>query len=482
MSGRKESDVRLNEQRRRENEIRRRQELQRRKREEAERLRREAEQRRKEEERRRMLSQARSALKKQVEALNRMLANVSSAADSMNRYINSGKDVANRQSYDNAVNQCHQVRHFLSALNISSDDLTRLNRDQKTAGTFIREMQKASVSVVSELNDNKQSYITMLTGQIEAVLGKSGSDNSSGVHDVDQSIAELEAQLYWLNQLESEVEDVPFALASPEIVQKFNRKREQLAVVRNSGSIKRFVTDDIPRVKRKISEYQQHLKELKSEFNEVYVNYALLCEETGNLKENFELTPNGILRMKEACVVMNAKVMRQREHEEIFQIVQETMQELGYPLLADTFVPKTDCCPEGIRKLLLRYTEDTAVRVTVTPDGQVAMEIGLMDNEDRKPDADDISYLCGEMKHFCADYKQIEKKLSEKGIVFDRKNYLPPEPAYAEIINVREFDLEVAYDDSFSDDVSSAQSRDQEVALANARLFDQQYQKIPGGK
>lgn len=482
MSGKKESDVRLNEQRRRENERRRQQELQRRRREEAERLRREAEKRRKEEERRRKIAEAQSSLRSQILSVQRMLTSISSATDKMKGYINSGKNIKNRDSYDNAINLCQQARQFLSSANASSEDLSKLNRDKQTAGKLIRGMQNTADTVMGELNDNKQSYISLLTSQIESVLGTSGSNNSLSGSDTDQNIAELEAQVYWLKKLEIEMENVPLELASPEIAQKFSQKRAKLADGRDSGTIKRFVTDEIPRVKRKISEYQQQLQALTSEFNEVYINYALLCEETGTAKESFDLSSSGISSMKKACVLMNAKVMRQRENEEVFRIVQETMQELGYPLLAEKLVTESDSSSEGIRKLLLRYTEDTAVRVTVTTDGQVAMEVGLMDNEDRQPNADDISYLCDEMKHFCADYQQIESKLAEKGIVFERKNYLPPEPAYAEIINVKEFDLEVAYENSFPDEENTETSGDQDVALANARLSSQQYQKFPGGE
>ncbi len=481
MSGKKVSDVRLNEQRRRENERRRQQELQRRRREEAERLRREAEQRRKEEERRRKIAEAQSSLRSQILSVQKMLTSVSSATDKMKGYINSGKNVKNRDSYDNAINLCQQARQFLSSTNTSSEDLSKLNRDKQTAGKLIRGMQNTADTVMGELNDNKQSYISLLTSQIESVLGTSGSNNSLSGSDTDQNIAELEAQVYWLKKLEIEMENVPLELASPEIAQKFSQKRAKLADGRDSGTIKRFVTDEIPRVKRKISEYQQQLQALTSEFNEVYINYALLCEETGTAKESFDLSSSGISSMKKACVLMNAKVMRQRENEEVFRIVQETMQELGYPLLAEKLVTESESSSEGIRKLLLRYTEDTAVRVTVTPDGQVAMEMGLMDNEDRNPNDDDIGYLCDQMKNFCTDYQQIESKLAEKGIVFERKNYLPPEPAYAEIINVKEFDLEVAYDNSFPDEGNSETSSDQDVALANARLSSQQYQKFPGG-
>lgn len=481
MSGKKVSDVRLNEQRRRENERRRQQELQRRRREEAERLRREAEQRRKEEERRRKIAEAQSSLRSQILSVQKMLTSVSSATDKMKGYINSGKNVKNRDSYDNAINLCQQARQFLSSANTSSEDLSKLNRDKQTAGKLIRGMQNTADTVMGELNDNKQSYISLLTSQIESVLGTSGSNNSLSGSDTDQNIAELEAQVYWLKKLEIEMENVPLELASPEIAQKFRQKRAKLADARDSGTIKRFVTDEIPRVKRKISEYQQQLQALTSEFNEVYINYALLCEETGTAKESFDLSSSGISSMKKACVLMNAKVMRKRENEEVFRIVQETMQELGYPLLAEKLVTESESSSEGIRKLLLRYTEDTAVRVTVTPDGQVAMEMGLMDNEDRNPNDDDIGYLCDQMKNFCTDYQQIESKLAEKGIVFERKNYLPPEPAYAEIINVKEFDLEVAYDNSFPAEGNSETSNDQDVALANARLSSQQYQKFPGG-
>jgi hypothetical protein len=410
--------------------------------------------------------------------VNKLLADISSEVEKIKSYINSGRDAANREFYDNAVNQCQQVRQFLSSVNTSSDDLQKLKQDRKTAEKFVKSMSKISGKAAGELNANKQNYINLMISQVESALGKKGTVRTSSSTDMDQSIAELESQLYWLGKLETELEGVSLDLASPEYFMEFARKREQLADSPGSGNIKRFVTDEVPRAKRKIQEYQQKLQKLTEEFNNVYINYALLCEETGTDKAQFELSEEGISGMKQACVEMNRKVMRKRENEQIFTIVQETLRELGYPLLADSFVPESDTAADGIRKLLLRYTEDTAVKVTVTSDGQVAMEMGLMDNEDRRPDPDDVSYLCGEMRNFCSDYRQIEEKLIEKGIVFERKNYLPPEPAYAEIINVKEFDLEVGYDSS--GDNSENTGSDQDSALADDQYYNQSNQNRMG--
>ena len=49
------------------------------------------------------------------------------------------------------------------------------------------------------------------------------------------------------------------------------------------------------------------------------------------------------------------------------------------------------------------------------------------------------------MQQFCNDYRIIEQKLEEKGLIFSDRNFLPPTAAYAEIINVSEYGLEVEF-------------------------------------
>ena len=49
--------------------------------------------------------------------------------------------------------------------------------------------------------------------------------------------------------------------------------------------------------------------------------------------------------------------------------------------------------------------------------------------------------MASDMRTFCDDYYEIERRLRKKGIVTKRISILPPEEQYAQIINVSDYSL-----------------------------------------
>jgi len=46
------------------------------------------------------------------------------------------------------------------------------------------------------------------------------------------------------------------------------------------------------------------------------------------------------------------------------------------------------------------------------------------------------------MSEFCGDFQEIEKRLKEKGVILaNRISMLPPVEAYAQIINISEYEM-----------------------------------------
>ena len=70
------------------------------------------------------------------------------------------------------------------------------------------------------------------------------------------------------------------------------------------------------------------------------------------------------------------------------------------------------------------------------------MEIGGIDSKDRLPDANEKAALQKVMESFCGDFKEIEKRLIQRGVVLrTRLSMAPPEEAYAQIINYTDYEL-----------------------------------------
>ena len=91
---------------------------------------------------------------------------------------------------------------------------------------------------------------------------------------------------------------------------------------------------------------------------------------------------------------------------------------------------------------LYTYGEGTAVNVTYSSDGKIAMELGGIDATDRLPNDHETSVLCESMEQFCDDFKEIEKRLLAKGVVLaSRISMLPPSAEYAQIINTTDYNM-----------------------------------------
>ena len=218
---------------------------------------------------------------------------------------------------------------------------------------------------------------------------------------------------------------------------------ESLANAKDFMTVKLFVTNQIPKIEKKIADEKQKRKELSDVFNSLYSDYVLLCEECGLEKSLYSISEDSVRAMAKDIKKMNCYLQSKSEKEAIKKAIDEVMEELGYPVLATKYLSSKD--GENCKKLLLQYADDKAVDVTITDNGQITMEIGIMDNEDRVPTPDEAAGLCSDMQQFCNDYRIIEQKLEEKGLIFSDRNFLPPTAAYAEIINVSEYGLEVEF-------------------------------------
>lgn len=69
------------------------------------------------------------------------------------------------------------------------------------------------------------------------------------------------------------------------------------------------------------------------------------------------------------------------------------------------------------------------------------MELGGIGTDDRIPTDAESASLASDMRIFCDDYYEIEKRLRKKGIITKKISILPPEEQYAQIINVSDYTM-----------------------------------------
>lgn len=148
----------------------------------------------------------------------------------------------------------------------------------------------------------------------------------------------------------------------------------------------------------------------------------------------------------DAVAILDAKIketdeiIRHRDEQAyISQCVDEAMQEMGYTVAGNREVVRRN--GKRFRNELYLFDEGTAVNVTYSSDGQITMELGGISIDDRLPTEAESASLAADMRTFCDDYYEIERRLRKKGIVTKRISILPPEEQYAQIINVSDYSL-----------------------------------------
>lgn len=167
--------------------------------------------------------------------------------------------------------------------------------------------------------------------------------------------------------------------------------------------------------------------------------YRILCEEQDEQQEQFEFNEEGLAKLEAEVARLKTAKLDDEEQAYISKTIDDVMVEMGYKLIGNNEVTKKS--GKHFKKELYLFEEGTAVNVTTSSTGQITMELGLLDTQDRMPDVEETDALCRQMRTFCGSYADIEKKLAERGIVAKHLSLLPPEAQFAQVINVEDYNM-----------------------------------------
>ena len=351
-------------------------------------------------------------------------------------------DSASNATYNKALSIKNKTEKYSESVKHIGDDVTVLEKNISEAKDILDMYTGLEASLKNESISNQKEYATQLNNKLNQLFNCSG-ELFLNSNDYRKLIPDLEARLYWGKIADKKLSEFVNQDISTELLETIRSQFESLAKATDFMAVKLFVTNQIPKIENKVAAEIQKRKEMSDVFNSLYSDYVLLCEECGIEKSLYSISEDSIKAMAKEINKMNSYLQAKSEKEAIKKAIDEVMEELGYPVLATKYLSGED--GENCKKLLVQYADDKAVDVTITDNGQITMEIGIMDNEDRVPTPDEAAGLCSDMQQFCNDYRIIEQKLEEKGLIFSDRNFLPPTAAYAEIINVSEYGLEVEF-------------------------------------
>ena len=199
---------------------------------------------------------------------------------------------------------------------------------------------------------------------------------------------------------------------------------------------KNFVTVSITPLLKECDKYLR----LYEETTDLRIEYKVVCEMAGESEKAFEISPTTIQNIQNEITRLRKKIARDDEKSYISKCLDEVMSDMGYDVIGHREVTKKS--GKHFKNELFSYEDGTAVNVTLSNDGHIAMELCGLDDTDRLPEAEESEKLCEHMESFCEDFGEIERRLAEKGVILRKRiQRLPPSVEYAQILNVSEYKL-----------------------------------------
>lgn len=312
------------------------------------------------------------------------------------------------------------------------NDVSALEKTAETASDCVEKAEK----IIRELSDIAAQNETKLREQLDAAIDLGFSTSFDDAKPMIQiSANDLKSQMRerLLQMKKNYMLPVGMLEEISDAVSEMDEIQDEV-FLKNFSAL--TVSPLIKRCKKFLSEYE----ECHEEFEKLYAEYAALCELHCYTAQEYLCEAASVEALKIEIQRIKETAVREHEQAYISDCLDEVMEEMGYTVLGRREVTKQN--GKKFQNKLYTYGEGTAVNVTCSSDGKVAMELGGIDDADRLPDDGEASLLCDSMESFCDDFKEIEKRLLAKGVILaERIALLPPSAEYAQIINTSDYEI-----------------------------------------
>lgn len=226
---------------------------------------------------------------------------------------------------------------------------------------------------------------------------------------------------------------------------EISRTMTRLEEITDDIFLKNFVAVSVNPLIKQTNQFIAEYRECQDKFDRLYTEYAALCGLYHHAAQEYVCSRASIQNLEVEIERIKKAVTEDDEQAYICDCLDAVMVEMGYSVLGTREVTKRN--GKRFRNELYSYGEGTAVNITYSSDGKIAMELGGIGTCDRIPTVQETEKLCDSMEKFCDDFKTIEKRLLAKGVVLaDRISLLPPDAEYAQIINTSDYSMEAEGD------------------------------------
>ena len=314
----------------------------------------------------------------------------------------------------------------------NKDDVSALESTAKTISEGLAKAERIAAELSRISAQNEAVLHATLNADIDKGFGTSFADieNVPGAGLSDKK-SNLRTQLI-------QMKNNPILPA--ELVSEIETAIGNLDAIENEAFLKNFSSVTVTPLLKRCRAFLDEYDACHQEFEELYAEYVALCDLYYYVAQEYPCCAESVEKLKAEIKRIKEETAEEDEQAYISECLDEVMEEMGYSVIGSREVTKKN--GKHFRNELYTYGEGTAVNVTYSSDGRIAMELGGIDATDRLPDDHETSVLCESMEQFCDDFKEIEKRLLAKGVVLaDRISLLPPSAEYAQIINTTDYQM-----------------------------------------
>ena len=351
------------------------------------------------------------------------------------------------------------------------------NQLSENTGNLVASIEKANESDSVELleqavREAQQAFddLSKLRGKLDGLISKNKQqlhkdimNSLDSVADVDFSKIQSPAERQ-LEQRKDEIANNLSNLLSPihndELHDSIEKALKHLDEIDNPDFLSNFNAMTVAPLEKKCREYTALRQQIGDEYDDLMIRYTVLCKEKIIIPQNIAFERGAVEKLDSLITELEKAADSADEQSYISRCIDEVMEDMGYKLVGNRSVTKKS--GRHFRNELYSFSEGTAVNVTYSDNGNITMELGGVDTKDRMPDTLETERLTEDMGSFCGQYREFERRLAEKGVVSNHISLLPPEPVYAQVINVSDYDMtdNIATIDQTTEQYSSTQMKE----------------------
>lgn len=187
-----------------------------------------------------------------------------------------------------------------------------------------------------------------------------------------------------------------------ELIDELDATLSKIDSIDNETFLKNYSSLTVSALLKRCRQYLNEYEVCHEEFEKLYTEYIALCDLYFYVVQEYPCCNASIEVLKAEIKRIKDTVDIDDEQAYISDCLDEVMEEMGYTVIGSREVTKKN--GKHFRNELYTYGEGTAVNVTYSSEGKIAMELGGVDATDRLPNDHETSVLCESMEHFCDDF------------------------------------------------------------------------------